>query len=90
MNINTLVFDLMRSKWLINTDNIAEYEKLANRFITGDYKGESIDREAFKASYMAATNQGYGVMKQDEKNHRTPANDWSHDDLRRDVFLRCR
>lgn len=67
MNINTLVFDLMRSKWLINTDNIAEYEKLANRFITGDYKGETIDREAFKASYMAATSQGSGVMKQEEK-----------------------
>ncbi|MEC5156648.1 S49 family peptidase [Chryseobacterium sp. MP_3.2] len=67
MNTNTLVFDLMRSKWLINTDNVAEYEKLANRFITGDYKGETIDREAFKASYMAATTGGVGGMKQDEK-----------------------
>lgn len=67
MNTNTLVFDLMRSKWLLNTDNVAEYEKLANRFITGDYKGENIDREAFKKSYMAGLDQGVSGMKQDDK-----------------------
>ena len=67
MNTNTLVFDLMRSKWLLNTDNVAEYEKLANRFISGEYKGETIDREAFKKSYMAGLDQGVSGMKQDDK-----------------------
>lgn len=67
MKTNTLVFDLMRSKWLINTDNIAEYEKLANRFISGEYKGDVIDREAFKKSYMTGVDQGVSGMKQNEK-----------------------
>ena len=51
MKTNTLVYDLLRSKWLINTANLPEYEKLANRFLAGEYKGEPIDRKAFKASY---------------------------------------
>lgn len=52
MKTNTLVYDLLRSKWLINTANLPEYEKLANRFLAGEYKGEPIDRKAFKASYQ--------------------------------------
>lgn len=56
MKTNTLIFDLMRSKWLINADNAVEYEKLANRFISGEYKGEAIDRAAFKASYELGEN----------------------------------
>lgn len=52
MKTNTLVYDLLRSKWLINTANLPEYEKLANRFLSGEYKGEAIDRQAFMASYQ--------------------------------------
>lgn len=65
MKTNTLVYDLLRSKWLINTANLPEYEKLANRFLAGEYKGEPIDRKAFKASYE----NGNDVNKsaQDEK-----------------------
>lgn len=65
MKTNTLVYDLLRSKWLINTANLPEYEKLANRFLAGEYKGEPIDRKAFKASYE----NGSDVNKsaQDEK-----------------------
>lgn len=51
MKTNTLVYDLLRSKWLINTANLPEYEKLANRFLAGEYKGEPIDRKAFVAAY---------------------------------------
>ncbi len=67
MTTNTLIFDLMRHKWLINTDNVAEYEKLANRFISGEYKGDVIDREAFKKSYMTGGAQGLSGMQQEEK-----------------------
>ncbi len=67
MKTNTLVFDLMRSKWLINTDNIAEYEKLANRFISGEYKGDVIDREAFRESYMMVSGSGVSNVKKEEK-----------------------
>lgn len=65
MKTNTLVYDLLRSKWLINTANLPEYEKLANRFLAGEYKGDPIDRKAFKASYE----NGSDVNKsaQDEK-----------------------
>ena len=51
MNTNPIVFDLLRSKWLMSTENLPEYEKLANRFLTGGFKGDIIDREAFKTSY---------------------------------------
>lgn len=67
MTINTIIFDLMRSKWLINTDNIAEYEKLANRFISGEYKGDVIDREAFRESYMMVSGSGVSNVKKEEK-----------------------
>ncbi len=65
MKTNTLVYDLLRSKWLINTANLSEYEKLANRFLSGEYKGEIIDRKAFRASYE---NDGEtSKMQTDEK-----------------------
>lgn len=65
MKTNTLVYDLLRSKWLINTANLPEYEKLANRFLAGEYKGEPIDRKAFKASYENASDVNKSA--QDEK-----------------------
>ena len=67
MKTNTIVFDLLRSKWLISAANLPEYEKLANRFIAGDYVGYPVDREEFKASYMAAAGSGVPGMQQAEK-----------------------
>lgn len=64
MKTNTLVYDLLRSKWLINTANLPEYEKLANRFLAGEYKGEPIDRKAFVAAYE---NGGQSSMMQAEE-----------------------
>ena len=55
MKTNTLVYDLLRSKWLINTSNLPEYEKLANRFLRGEFKGDPIDRTAFRSSYELST-----------------------------------
>ena len=68
MNTTPIVFDLLRSKWLMNMANLPEYEKLANRFLAGTYKGDVIDREAFKASYMIATpTDSQDLLKKDAR-----------------------
>lgn len=51
MNTNSLVFEIMRGKWLMNFANVAEYEKLANKYISGQFVGQPLDRVSFKASY---------------------------------------
>jgi protease-4 len=57
MNTNSLVFEIMRGKWLMNFANVSEYEKLANKYISGEFVGQPLDREAFRASYE---NGNYG------------------------------
>ncbi|MEI7486285.1 MAG: S49 family peptidase [Chryseobacterium sp.] len=51
MNTNSLVFEIMRGKWLMNFSNVAEYEKLANKYISGEFVGQPLDRKSFRASY---------------------------------------
>lgn len=55
MKINSLTFELLRNKWLIDTANLPEYERLANRFLSGEKVGEAIDRKDFHASYMGTS-----------------------------------
>ena len=57
MNTNSLVFEIMRGKWLMNFANVSEYEKLANKYISGEFVGQPLDRKAFRASY---DNGNYG------------------------------
>lgn len=56
MKNNSLVFDLLRSKWLLNTDQLHEYEKIANLFLSGKNIGETIDRKIYQDNYIAAIN----------------------------------
>ena len=51
MNTNTLAFEILRGKWLMNVASIAEFEKLANRVLDGEMIGNPIDRKAFNAMY---------------------------------------
>ena len=51
MNTNTLAFEILRGKWLMNWASIAEYEKLGNRVLQGEVIGNPIDRKAFNAMY---------------------------------------
>jgi len=61
MNTNSLVFEIMRGKWLMNFANVSEYEKLANKYISGEFVGQALDRSAFRAAYDNGNVGGIGM-----------------------------
>lgn len=66
MKTNKLVFDIIRSMWLMSTFNISEYEKLANRFLNGEQVGVEIDRNSFRAAYENG-NVGNPFIKEEKE-----------------------
>ena len=68
MKTNKLVFDIIRGMWLMSSINILEYEKLANRFLSGEKVGIDIDRETFMASYDNGNfGNTFNLSKSEEK-----------------------
>lgn len=65
MNTNNLAFELMRGKWLMNFATITEYEKLANRYLSGEFVGQPLDKKSFYASYDNG-NIGKSISSTDE------------------------
>lgn len=66
MNTNTLAFEILRGKWLMNLASIAEYEKLANKVLQGEMIGNAVDRKAFNAMYENG-NVGGGPLASTEE-----------------------
>lgn len=50
MKTNALVTEIIRGKWVIEMSAVPHFEKLANDFLKGNFKGTEINREEFLAS----------------------------------------
>ena len=50
MKTNALVTEIIRGKWVIEMNAVPHFEKLANDFLKGNFKGTEINRKEFFAS----------------------------------------
>ena len=50
MKTNALVTEIIRGKWVLEMSAIPHFEKLANDFLKGNFKGTEINRQEFFAS----------------------------------------
>ena len=50
MKTNALVTEIIRGKWVLEMSAIPHFEKLANDFLKGNFKGTEINRKDFFAS----------------------------------------
>lgn len=57
MKVNPLVSDILRGPWLVNPGAVAQYEQLANNYLTGKFSGTPIDR----TEILAAANKSYSM-----------------------------
>lgn len=57
MKVNPLVSDILRGPWLVNPGAVAQYEQLANNYLTGKFSGTPIDR----TEILASANKSYSM-----------------------------
>ena len=50
MKTNALVTEIIRGKWVLEISSIPHFEKLANDFLKGNFRGTEINRKDFFAS----------------------------------------
>lgn len=62
MNVNSLYNDILRGAWLVNPNSAREYEKLANNFLTGNFRGTPLD----KSEVLASASQNYALGQEPE------------------------
>ena len=50
MKTNALVTEIIRGKWVLEMSAVPHFEKLANDFLKGNFKGTEINRQEFFTS----------------------------------------
>ncbi|KFC19366.1 S49 family peptidase [Chryseobacterium sp. FH1] len=66
MKVNHLISDILRGPWLVNPEAVSQYEQLANNYLTGKFKGASINRTEILAAANSYT-VGSGKSSEPEK-----------------------
>ncbi|AZA93036.1 signal peptide peptidase SppA, 36K type [Chryseobacterium nakagawai] len=66
---NTLAFEILRGKWLMNLSSLVQYEKIANRILQGEFVGSPVDRKAFNALYEEGGFGGGPISSTEEEKH---------------------